>query len=286
MGKPAGPRIIGYVASQKERARITGALRGWALVLWAGSLGDLPDIVQSADAPSAAAIVAPRDPLGNDGPTVIRRLAALAPDLPVIAHCHTGGQHAGDIRRMAEAGAHEFLFVGVDDSAAGVRSVVASAQRACAADRVGELVRPLLPERSGEIATACLAHPVRGRTVAGLAALLGVHRKTLLNQCARDGGPAPAELIGWCRLMLAAHLLATTGQTVESVALELHYPSATALRNAMKRYTGLRAGEVMRDGGLSRVVRAFRRRLESGNRARRQPSQRGLPGAGRDLPMV
>ncbi len=263
MGKPAGPQLIGYVASQKERARITGALRGWALILWAGSLGDLPDLLRDADVPPLAAIVAPRDPVGHDGAAVVRQLTALVPNMPVIAHCHTGVEQAVDVRQMGEAGVHEFLFVGVDDVGTGVRSVLASAQRACAADRVAEVVLPLLPERLGEIAVVCLKRPVRGRTVAGLAALLGVHRKTLLNQCARDGGPTPAELIGWCRLMLAAHLLATTGQTVEWVALELEYPSATALRNAMKRYTGLRASEVTRAGGLSRVVRAFGRRLKS-----------------------
>ncbi len=264
MGNPADPQIIGYVASQKERARITGALRGWALVLWVSSLGDLPDFVRDAEAPPAAAIVAPRDPLGNDGAAVVRQLEALVPDMPVIAHCHTGVEQAADIRHMAEAGVHEFLFVGVDDTGIGVRSVIASAQRVCSAERVVQVVRPLLPERLGEIATACLQHPVRARTVSGLADLLGIHRRTLLNHCARDGGPTPAELIGWSRLMLAAHLLATTGQTVEWVALELEYPSATALRNAMKRYTGLRAGEVTRHGGLSRVVRAFKRRLKTG----------------------
>ncbi len=264
MGKPAEPQIIGYVANQTERARITGALRGWALVLWAGSLGDVPGLVRDADVAPAAAIVAARDAGGARGPTVVRELAALVPHLPVIAHCRTGVDHAADVRAMAEAGVHEFLFVGVDDNGAGLRSVLASAQRACAAERVAEMVRPLLPDRLRSIATACLTHPVQGRTVAGLAKLLGVHRKTLLNHCARDGGPSPAALIAWCRLMLAAHLLATTGQTVEWVALELEYPSATALRNAMKRYTGLRASEVTRDGGLARVVRAFKRQTKSG----------------------
>ncbi len=263
MGNPADPQVIGYVASQKERARITGALRGWALVLWVSSLGDLPDVVRDSDAPPAAAIVAPRDALGNDGATVVRQLAVLAPDMPLIAHCHTGVKQAAGIRHMAEAGVHEFLFVGVDDTGIGVRSVIASAQRICAADRVVRVMRPLLSERLGQIAAACLQHPVQARTVSGLADLLGIHRRTLLNQCARHGGPTPAELIGWCRLMLAAHLLASTGQTVEWVALELEYPSATALRNAMKRYTGLRAGEVTRHGGLSRVVRGFRRRLKA-----------------------
>ncbi|HEU4989248.1 MAG TPA: helix-turn-helix domain-containing protein [Gemmatimonadaceae bacterium] len=269
MAKPAEPTIVGYVGDQTERARITGALRGWALVLWAGALGELPDLVRRGAEPPAAAIVAPRDHLGADGSEIVRQLSAIAPAMPVIAHCHTGVEQAAEVRAMAAAGVHEFLFAGVDDTGVAARSVFASAQRACAAAAVNSVVRPLFSERLAEIAGACLSHPVQARTVAGLAGLLGVHRKTLRNHCVREGALTPAELIAWCRLMLATHLLAMTGETVEWVALELEYPSATALRNTMKRYTGLRAGEVIETGGLARVADEFARRLQ-GPAARRQ----------------
>ena len=115
----------------------------------------------------------------------------------------------------------------------------------------------------GAVAQACVMHQPEGNTVAGLARVLGVDRKTLRNYSARFGTPAPGELIGWSRLMMAAQLLTTTGQTVEWVALELHYPSDTSLRNAMKRYTGMRARAVVKGGGLPVVVRAFKRRLRA-----------------------
>jgi AraC-like DNA-binding protein len=244
-----------------ERARITGALRGWALVVWAGGVSDVPDLVKRSDAPVTAAIVSAHDGRSGDVAAVVRRLATVAPDVPVVAHCRTGLQHAADVRKMAAAGAHEFMFAGVDDDGVAIRNVIASAQRARAAEAVSAAVRPLLSERMGAVVEACVRHPAEARTVAGLARLLGVHRKTLLNHSAREGGPPPSRLVAWCRLMLSAHLLATTGETVEWVALELDYPSATALRNAMKRNTGLRASEVARSGGLARVAREFRRRL-------------------------
>jgi AraC-like DNA-binding protein len=260
MSRAPAPHIVGFIASQTERARITGALRGWALALWVGALGELPEAVRRFKTPPLAAIVAARDLHGVDGGRVLNRLRTLAPNMPIVAHCHTGVDHVADVRRMADAGAHEFMFAGVDDTGMALRAVLASAQRACAAQRVSAELLDLLPEPVAALAQCCVQHPEEGRTVTGLARMLGVHRKTLLNQCTREGGPSPGELIGWCRLMLAAHLLAATGQTVEWVALELDYPSATSLRNAMKRYTGLRASDVVKRGGLAAVVRSFKRR--------------------------
>jgi AraC-like DNA-binding protein len=261
MTKAPVPQVVGHIADQTERARITGALRGWALVLWVGALSDLPDAVRGAKPAPLAAVVGAHAGAGTEAADVIARLQAACPDVPIVAYCQTGVQAAGDVRRVAEAGAHEYLFAGVDDDGVAVRGVFAAAQRACAARRVSAALEPLLPEPLGRVAQACLTHPVEARTVTGLARLLGINRKTLLNHCARLGGPPPAEFVGWCRLLLAAHLLAVTGETVEWVALELEYPSDTALRNTMKRYTGLRAGDVALRGGMPVVLKAFRRRL-------------------------
>ena len=186
--------------------------------------------------------------------------------MAIVAHCRTGVEHAADIRRMAEAGVHEFLFAGVDDNGVALRGVLGSAQRACAAVAVLGALLPVLPVDLHRLAEYCVTHASQARSVAGVAATLGVHRKTLLNRCVRAGAPAPAELINWCRLMVAAQLLTATGQTVEWVALELEFPSDTALRNSMKRYTGLRAMDVRRQGGVRVVVQAFQRRLNAGTR--------------------
>jgi transcriptional regulator GlxA family with amidase domain len=97
-----------------------------------------------------------------------------------------------------------------------------------------------------------------------LATALRVHRKTLFNRCERAGFLSPAELVAWSRLALVAHLLETTGCSVETIALDLSYPSDTSLRNALKRYTGHRASEIRERGGVDTVVRALRRRLGEG----------------------
>jgi hypothetical protein len=57
-----------------------------------------------------------------------------------------------------------------------------------------------------------------------------------------------------------AALLELTNRTLESIASELDYGSATALRNQVKRYTGLTATTI-RSKGLVAVASLFRGRI-------------------------
>jgi AraC-like DNA-binding protein len=109
---------------------------------------------------------------------------------------------------------------------------------------------------------AALTRPAIVTDVRALADALGVHRKTVFNRCAQAGFLAPAEMLLWARLCLAGYLLETTGHTVESMSLDLGYPSPTALRNTMKRYTGLRPTAVRSGGGLALVIARLGARLQ------------------------
>ena len=74
--------------------------------------------------------------------------------------------------------------------------------------------------------------------------------------------PPPQELLAWCRLGVVGYLLGTTSLSVESIAQQLDFPSDTALRNLVKRYTGLRATEIRERGGLPCVIGALKDELE------------------------
>ena len=73
-----------------------------------------------------------------------------------------------------------------------------------------------------------------------MARALGVHRKTLANHCRAEGFAPPGTVVAWCLILLTTALLATPGITVERIAMQLNFPSGTALRNMLKRHTGLR----------------------------------------------
>jgi len=103
----------------------------------------------------------------------------------------------------------------------------------------------------------CIEHARAAPTVAQLAAAIGVHRKTLVNWMLQDHLPPPRAITGWCRILLAARLLEDPGRSVESVALDLGFGSGTELRNMLRRYTGLRAGEIRGRGGFQQVLHLF-----------------------------
>ena len=94
-----------------------------------------------------------------------------------------------------------------------------------------------------------------------MADALNVHRKTLVARLSGANLPTPSALISWCRILVAARLLEDPGRSVEQVALLLEFPSGTSMRNMMKRYTGLRPGEIRENGGVRCVLHAFKQAM-------------------------
>jgi transcriptional regulator GlxA family with amidase domain len=181
--------------------------------------------------------------------------------MAIVAVCQAGSQYSTDIRALAAAGVHQFVFAGIDDTGVALRAVLDAARQQCAGEWVMRHLEPLVPAELHPLMGAALARPNVVTTVTALADALGVHRKTLFNRCERANFLPPAELLTWVRLALVAHLLETTGCTVEAMAIELSFPSDTALRNALKRYTGNRASHIRAHGGLACVIRAMNRRI-------------------------
>ena len=96
-----------------------------------------------------------------------------------------------------------------------------------------------------------------------------MHRRTLVNRMQASRLPPPSELWAWSRVLLAARYLEMPGRSVEWVASSVGYPSANALRNALKRHAHLVPGDLRLDGGFARVTLAFRGALLAAQRSAR-----------------
>jgi len=246
-----------------QRARLVDALRGRAAIRIADSFGDLDRLLLSQIDPVDCVVLPFHDPSGADATRTVRRLVKSWPRVAIVAYGTVGSQYSNDLRGLAAAGVHQFVFAGIDDDGVAFRAVLDAARQQCAAENVLASLSHIVPSTLHSMVEAALSKPEQITTVGTLASSLGVVRGTIFNRCVRAWPISPEEMLTWTRLALVAYFLETTGCTVETIANRLSYASPNALRNTIKRYCGLRATEVREAGGLKCVVRALRVRIAS-----------------------
>jgi AraC-like DNA-binding protein len=241
------------------RARIQEALRGHAVVRTCEQQDELLALV--SEGVVGVVVVDLRDRLGAPTLHVVRAIREGFPSVPVVAYCSLTPETSREILSLARAGVNDLILRGVDDVGVALRTVITTAQEHCGAKHVLDVIAPLVPPSVLPFLRYCLEHSRQTLTVADVAAALGVHRKTLVDRLATAGLPTPSAMIAWCRLTMVARLLEDPARSVEQIALLLDFSSAPALRNMLKRYTGLSPREVRENGGLRCVLHAFRQSL-------------------------
>jgi AraC-like DNA-binding protein len=258
------PAVIGCAVTAVQRSRLVDALRGRATLAYCATFADLSNRLYRSPERIDVVVLPARDAAGQDASRMVREIIEGRPRTAIVAWCDAGSHHSVEIRTLAVAGAHQFLFAGIDDDGIALRAVLDLARRQCGAEWVMTRIAPVVPIRLHPMLEAVVARPDAIKTPLELAAALGVHRKTLFNHCRKARFLGPAELIAWARLAMVAYMLETTACTIERIAIELGYASDTALRNTIKRYTGRRAGEIRDAGGVEPVIRALDERLRRG----------------------
>src|SRR5262245_31485460 len=262
VSETSGIELIACGLARHQRGYVSDGLRLRARCLFVDSFADL-DRALGTVPQCDALVLGMKDPLGRDALGTVERISRGWTSTAIVILCAPRLDTSTSIRSLALAGAHQFVFEGVNDTASSLARAIENARRECTADGVLVRLLPLIPAALHSMVHAIVAQPDTLTTVADVAIPLGVHRKTLVNRCARSGFVQPAEVVLWCRLAVVAHFLERTGATVESIAMTLGFPSHTALRNLIKRYTGHRATEIRANGGLTIVLAAFRNRLAS-----------------------
>ncbi len=252
-------RIVACGLEQRQHARLTDALRGRVSVTVAPTFEDLDQLLRGSIEPVDIVILRSGDAAGRSAERMVRRIAKERPRVAIVAYCPPITQHSTDLRALAAAGVHQFIIAGISDEGAALREALARARRHCSAEWLMRQIAPAIPSRLHPVAEAILSHPETMVSIAALADELRVHRKTLFNWCERTGFLSPAQLLAWCRLLLVAYHLDNTGCTIETIGIELGYPSANTLRNTIKRYTGLTASELRHRGAVDAVVAALHR---------------------------
>jgi AraC-like DNA-binding protein len=247
--------VIALVLGRVARARFEQAIGRTDRLVFVGTLAALRAELSSATE-LVTIVTEARDESGAPTAPLLREILAASPATAIIGYCHARSASA-DILDLACAGIDELVQEGIDDEGIALRAAFSGSIEACAARSVREAIERLIPLPVRPLVDFCLQYPQEDHSVEGLGRALGVDRKTLLNHSHRLALPPPSSLAMWCRLLLAAAILESTGQSVERVALALDFASPSAFRNACRRYANERPSTWRTPGGLARVVRRF-----------------------------
>lgn len=255
----SGPRCLALITDVDDRNRIRAALLGTADATFVTSVSDVLHALRADRGSIRAVILDARDASGRPSAGLARQVTLLFPTIPIVGYCSAGIESSQDVIALASAGVHALAFKHRDDHTGLLRRLLMSAEQVCAADRVQHHLDKQLPPRVRSLVEYCLTNPEEAHTVDQVAHALGVNRKTLANRCKAEGFAPPGTMLAWCLILLATALLATPGITVERIAMQLDFPSGTALRNLLKRHTNLRPIDLRTPTALAEMCGRFLR---------------------------
>lgn len=253
------PLVFGCVADSLRRRRVESALRSLSDVRWFADFSELVAALKGEVRRVHAAVFDVEDCRGAAGAGLARLLRESYAGIGLVVYRARDQLTDAQLCALGAAGVHDMLVDGVTDEGFTARSIILDSSRRGAADLVLGEIQKVMPERL-LIVAECVVRDPANSTVAEISRHLDIHRQTIGGWCRRDNFFRAEEVIIWCRLLLVAALLELTNRTLESIAIELEYASPTALRNQVKRYTGMTATEI-RASGLEAVLALFRGRI-------------------------
>lgn len=209
----------------------------------------------------------------------IRRLRERAPALEVVALADFTGRPAADAFSLALLGVREIICVSEPDAAARVAAALATHPNRGAIETMVDRLTGIVPRAVHRWLAPLLLSADGTRTVPELARAALCSPRTLRRTLRGAGLPSPEELLAWRRLLHAGRLL-DDGRSADSVALAMDFSTGSALRKSLKRHTGLRPGDLRRQGGFSAVATLFLRRCGGEGAGEGVPARAGRLGAG------
>lgn len=254
------PLVLACLRSDLGRRRLSASLRGHADVQWKASIAEVDESLTTSPRQVMAVIIQDDDEGCQSVGALARQLAARGAGTAVLGYLDQKPVNHSALCRLGAAGVHDVLIAGVNDEGFIARTIVLDAFRRGAASRVTRELERRLPKRLQPFAEAVIHYPA-GATVTTIAQRMNVHRQTPNYWCRTENYMRAEELLVWCRLFLVVSLLEVTPRTLDSIAIEMDFSSATALRNQLRRYIGMTATQ-LREVGLSAAVEVFEGRLE------------------------
>lgn len=201
----------------------------------------------------------------------VRQLKQRLPRLALIAYVEFAPDRAHALFDAGRQGMDGLVLLGQDDSPRQLLQLVEQAESRSLAGLLRRAIGPVDPMvRDAMLLAVARAH--ERLSPQGLARLLALPRRTVSQRLAVAGFPPPHRVLGWGRLIVAAHMLEDAHRSADRIAMALGYPSGSAFRNTCQRYLHATPGEIRARGGAAYVIRAMLRQVQA-----RHPAERRSP---------
>jgi AraC-like DNA-binding protein len=194
----------------------------------------------------------------DDVLALMQRARREWPNVPILlASSVPDRRSASNVMAAVRAGPVRLVLDDTDDVGHAVREAIEDGDIAPACADTARVIAAYVPSAAKPVFHYCIMNVRRPLTVVDVARAVGVHPRSLHRRLSALGLPSPSSSISWSRLFVAVHLMNDASRSVEHVALHLRFSSGSALRNMLKRYSGLTPSELRRPEGLSRIATIF-----------------------------
>lgn len=271
--------------SHRDATRIAETLRaGGAQVSleWAdsGNDGQSPrSTVRSGMLPpSDICFIALTHCSAEDASRTVQRARAARPGVLIVVVIDLVPEGIVALKAALFAGADDVALLGYDDLG---RFGDRACQRAIVSRAAGTVLASLSPELTpagAELFAAALQSGSGLPTATTLAVALGVSYRTLARRFMEAELPAPALVITWGRILMAAYIARVERCSSSMLAHLLEYSSPRGLRDVVQRHTLLTLAELQAPTVFDRLSRTVSTMLrETRSQRRTLPARRPEP---------
>jgi AraC-like DNA-binding protein len=251
------PVVVAVVTDVEWRDHVVAALGSWTALTIVATTRDLAQRAGAASPDIALWHLAHPADADDTSVGALRQFRLRSPRTAVLAYCWVSTRVAPLLVAAGHAGIDGVLLRGYDDLRESIRRRLA--EDSIDAFTRGVIARMSLPDGP---AWSVVAHCVRRAartvlTVEQLAEECGVHRKTLGNWLRAASLPAPEQLIGWSRLLVATALLEIPNRSFTAVSAQVGFSSESAFRSMLLRYTRLRPRDIRQHDSFARMLVMF-----------------------------
>lgn len=185
------------------------------------------------------------------------------PHVPIIAFFQEGASAHRAIMVLGRIGLTDLVSVDGELAASPLRQALRRAHALGVSSRVWDGCRPRLPDALVTLLKTALRVAHEPISTGAFAAAAQMSERSLRQYCEDRQLPSPQWIIGWARLLIAGYYLDEPGRTIAQVAELLQYPSACALRNQLRRYTGTSPRALRSTGATLALCQALEQSLSS-----------------------